>query len=333
MTDGAGQRYELADGWGRPPGHGTHLDVADVAVDAHQRVLLVTRFPASVLVYEPDGSLVAAWGDDVLSARPHSISAGPDGRIYVVDEPDHAVKVFTTNGKLAQVIGTRGVPSASGVDWTLPSFKQVQQSIRAGAPPFNSPTCLAVGPAGDLYVSDGYGNARIHQFSPAGELIRSWGEPGTGAGQFRLPHSVFAAADGRVLVADREADRIQVFGPEGDYLAEWTDVQRPTHITADEHGRLYVTELAWLAGEYSWRHGDITARRPARLTIFDDRGQVIWRMATEGEQCLRGNLAAPHGVAVDVDASIYVAEVTHSFLGEHGHKPAECHTIQKFVTA
>jgi DNA-binding beta-propeller fold protein YncE len=333
MTSETARRYELADGWGRPPGRPAHLDVADVAVDARQRVLLLTRFPAAVLVYEPDGTLAATWGGDVLSDRPHSITAGPGGLVYVVDELDHAVKVFRDGGQLDRVIGTRGVPSDTGVDWTRPSFKEIQQSIRLGAPPFNAPTALAVGPDGELYVSDGYGNARIHQFSPAGELVRSWGEPGTGPGQFRVPHSVFAVADGRVFVADREGDRIQVFSPEGEYLAEWTDVQRPTAITADERGRLYVTELAWLAGDYSWRRGDISALRPARLTVFDDQGVILQRMATQGEGCLRGNLAAPHGVAVDADGSVYVAEVTHSFLGPHGHQPADCHTIQKFVPA
>ena len=262
MSEGAGRRYELADGWGRPPGDETHLDVADVAIDARQRVLLLTRFPASVLIYEPDGTLAATWRGGVLSDRPHSVTAGPGGLVYVVDEPDHAIKVFRDGGQLDRVIGTRGVPSATGVDWTRPSFREIQQSIRAGAPPFNSPTALAVGPEGELYVSDGYGNARIHQFSPAGELIRSWGEPGTGAGQFRVPHSVFAATDGRVFVADREGDRIQVFSREGEYLAEWTDVQRPTAITVGERGWLYVTELAWLPGDYSWRRGDITAVRP-----------------------------------------------------------------------
>jgi hypothetical protein len=94
-----------------------------------------------------------------------------------------------------------------------------------------------------------------------------------------------------------------------------------------------VTELAWLAGDYSWRSGDIAALRPARLTVFDDQGVILQRMATQGEGCLRGNLAAPHGVAVDADGSVYVAEVVHSFLGPHGHQPADCHTIQKFVPA
>src|SRR5436309_1949925 len=83
-------------------------------------------------------------------------------------------------------------------------------------------------PDGDLSVTAGYGNARDHRFSAEGRLLRSWGEPGAGPGQFNLPHGIAVLADGRVLVADRENDRIQLFDPEGKYLDQWTQVQRPT---------------------------------------------------------------------------------------------------------
>src|SRR5438477_273239 len=83
-----------------------------------------------------------------------------------------------------------------------------------------------VAPGGDLYVTDGYGNARVHRFSAEGRLLQSWGEPGAGPGQFNLPHGIAVLADGRVLVADRENDRIQLFDPEGKYLDQWTQVQR-----------------------------------------------------------------------------------------------------------
>src|SRR3989441_6701975 len=73
-------------------------------------------------------------------------------------------------------------------------------TVSRPAGPFNRPTNLAVGPQGDLYVSDGYGNCRVHRFSPTGDLKQSWGVPGTGPGQFYLPHGIAVAADGRVFV-------------------------------------------------------------------------------------------------------------------------------------
>src|SRR5439155_498301 len=81
-----------------------------------------------------------------------------------------------------------------------------------------------------------------HQFSPSGTLKRSWGVAGKGPGQFHLPHGIAVAADGRVFVCDRENDRIQIFSPDGEYLAEWTDTQRPTHLVFDTQGRAHVSE-------------------------------------------------------------------------------------------
>ena len=112
-----------------------------------------------------------------------------------------------------------------------------------------------MGPKGDLYVSDGYGNCRVHRFSPTGELKRSWGTPGGGPGEFFLPHGIAVRADGRVFVCDRENDRIQIFSPDGEYLSEWTDTQRPTHLVFDAQGRAYVSELWWHPGQTSRPHG------------------------------------------------------------------------------
>src|SRR5947209_2532895 len=95
------------------------------------------------------------------------------------------------------------------------------RTIRRIGPPFNLPTNLALAPGGELYVADGYGNARIHKFSADGRLLFSWGEPGSGRGQFHLPHGIAVGREGTVYVADRENSRIQLFSPAGDFLAEW----------------------------------------------------------------------------------------------------------------
>ena len=81
--------------------------------------------------------------------------------------------------------------------------------------PFNYPTEMVLGPSGDIYVSDGYRNSRVHRFSADGRLIDSWGEPGTGSGEFNLSHAVAVSPDGRVYVCDRENSRLQVFTQDG----------------------------------------------------------------------------------------------------------------------
>ena len=92
-------------------------------------------------------------------------------------------------------------------------------------------TNAAPGPDGRLYVADGYGNAWVHVFDGDGALLFSWGEPGTGPGQFRLPHGIAIDRRGTVYVADRENSRIQLFDAAGTYLREWTHVLRPDDVS------------------------------------------------------------------------------------------------------
>lgn len=187
-------------------------------------------------------------------------------------------------------------------------------------------------------MSDGYGNARVHCFNADGRLIRSWGEPGTGPGQFNLPHGIAVAADGRVLVADRENDRIQFFSPTGEYLDEWTDVQRPTNIVIDRQGRIYVSELWWRIGQRSRVHGEITVDQPGRVSVYDATGTVLARWGGS-DRCAPGNFVAPHDICVDTHGDLYVAEVTGTFLSESpeeanlraGATAKDCHTFQKFT--
>jgi DNA-binding beta-propeller fold protein YncE len=189
---------------------------------------------------------------------------------------------------------------------------------------------VAVGPKGDLYISDGYGNCRVHRFSPTGELKRSWGSAGQGPGEFFLPHGIAVAADGRVFVCDRENDRIQIFSPDGEYLSEWTDTRRPTHIVFDGQGRAYVSELWWQPGQTSRRYGPAGENRSGRVSVYDREGRVIARWGGP-DPVAAGSFAAPHGIAVDSKHDVYVSEVTWTFAGSRGHVPAGCHTFQKFA--
>jgi DNA-binding beta-propeller fold protein YncE len=323
-------RFELVEAWEQRPDHIRHLDVCDVAVDSQNRVLLVTRSDPAVLVYEADGAFVAAWGGEHFTERPHALTIGPGDTVHVVDEFDQTVKVFSRDGELLHLVGTSGVASDTGVDFGAPSARELVASIQRGAPPFNHPTKVAFAPGGDFYVSDGYGNARIHHFSATGQHLHSWGEPGDGPGEFRLPHSVCVTSDDRVFVADREADRLQVFSLAGAFLEEWTDTQRPTAVVEGPDGLVYVTELGWPAGDWSWRNGVIERELPGRLAVFERDGTLVHRRTSGTPVWEPGNLAAPHGLAVDAEGNVYVAEVTHSFLGHRGLVPPDCHTIQKF---
>jgi DNA-binding beta-propeller fold protein YncE len=301
-----------------------HRDVAGVAVDGEDQVFLICRGDHPVLVYDQGGRFLRSWGEGQFTYRTHGITAGPDGTVWCTDDGNHTVRQFTPDGRLLMTLGTLDTPSPTGYDG------KDYMTITEPGGPFNRPTNLALGPRGDLYVSDGYGNCRVHRFSPGGELKQSWGTPGTGPGEFYLPHGIAVAADGRVLVCDRENDRIQIFSPDGEYLDQWTDVQRPTHLVFDGQGRAYVSELWWHPGQTSRRHGPTERARPGRVTVFDPAGRVLLRWGTP-EACAPGSFAAPHGIAVDSRGDVYVSEVTWTFAVSRGLAPEGCHTFQKFA--
>jgi NHL repeat len=326
MAEKDGRRYEVVEGWEQlPPGY-VHRDVAGVAVDGSDRVYLICRGDHPIIAYDRNGNFVGSWGEGLFTYRTHGITVAPDGTLFCTDDGNHTIRRFTPEGKLLMTLGTLDTPSDTGYDG------KDYMTITRPAGPFNRPTNIAVGPRGHLYVSDGYGNCRVHRFSPSGALERSWGEPGTGPGQFYLPHGIAVAADGRVFVCDRESDRIQIFSPDGEYLAEWTDTQRPTHLVFDAEGRAYVSELWWHPGDISRRHGPTREARPGRLSVYDRNGRVLARWGTP-DATAPGSFAAPHGLAVDSRGDVYVSEVTWTFAVSRGRAPESCHTFQKFTLA
>jgi DNA-binding beta-propeller fold protein YncE len=321
---GAGAfRYRVDPSWNIPAN--TSLgEVVGVACDADDRVYLFSRGVPNVLHYERDVRPLACWGEDQF-ARPHGICVGPDGNVYCTDDFGHAVYVFTSDGRLRQTLGSPRQPSATGA--TSIDYRTIRQS----AGPFSYPTNVAIAPSGDLYIADGYGNARIHLFAPDGRLLHSWGEPGSGPGQFHVPHGIAVDADGIVYVADRENSRIQRFNAYGAFIDEWTDIARPCEVFIDRAGSVYVAELGFHAGRWPGtgeaEHGAVGGR----VSIFDRNGVVLARWGGGANPCAPGDFFAPHDIWVDSRGDIYVAEVTLSGGGRAGRVPLSCHTLQKFV--
>jgi sugar lactone lactonase YvrE len=315
--------YEVATGWERLPAGWAHGDVADVAVDSRGRVYIFNRGEHPVIVYESDGTFVGSWGEGKFT-KPHGITIGPDDSVYCVDDGAHAVYKYTTAGQLLLTLGSPGIPCDNG--YVLGQYL----SVNASGPPFNRPTALAVGPNGDLYVTDGYGNARVHCFSSKGDLTFSWGEPGEGPGQFHIPHSITLTPANHLLVADRENSRIQQFDLSGAYLGEWTDTCRPDGVAVDRDGYVYVCDLGLRAGRYPTTpprtHGD----PPSRMSVFSPTGELLTRWGST-DPCIPGSFFAAHGIAIDSAGDIYVVEVNYTGGGNAGLIPLDCHTVQKFV--
>ena len=310
-----GRVYEEIADWAEIPSGWTFCDVPGVATGPDDRVYILTRgnCPRSsdhpVIVLEPDGAFVRSFGDGTFTF-PHAIAVGVDGLLYCTDVGGHRIHVFTTEGELVRTIAGPVSPSDTGItsDFT---------TILRGAGPFNQPTKMVTAANGDLFASDGYGNARVHHFNPTGALKTSWGEPGDAPGHFNIPHSVLVLADGRVLVCDRENNRIQIFDLEGKFLTQWTDFARPDDACADDAGNIYVAELGERAALFPFMTPPYRQDRPARVSVVDLDGRLQARWGDEKDAPLE--FVAPHGIAVDTRGTIYVAEVRQAA----GADPAE----------
>lgn len=317
-------RYRVATNWPRLPAGLDLVEVTAMATDSQNRVYVFNRGSHPVAIFSPEGEFISTWGEGVF-ARAHGITIGPDDAVYCVDDLDHTIKKFSVEGQLLMTLGTSGLFSNTGA--TSVDYRNIQ---RAG-PPFNFPTNLAISSRGDLYIADGYGNARIHRFSTDGKLLLSWGEPGDGPGQFQIPHGIAIDRNDNIYVADRENSRIQIFTANGQYRNEWNNVARPCEVFIDSQSNVYVAELGFRAGMWSDTHPPTPTATGGRISIFNLEGELQSRWGGGETPCAPGDFFAPHDVWVDSCGNIYISEVTMSAGGNRGLVSPDCHSLQKFI--
>jgi DNA-binding beta-propeller fold protein YncE len=310
--------------WPRLPDPDAVGEAPAVAADSRGRVYVFSRRPHRVLVFDPDGAYLTGWGDG-LFVRPHGLFIGPDDSLYLTDDGDHTVRKFTTGGRLLMTLGTSGRASDTG------ATSMDYRTVRRGGPPFHYPTNLALAPSGEMYVSDGYGNARVHRFAPDGRLLLSWGKPGAGPGQFHLPHGIAVDGRGTVYVADRENSRIQLFTADGEFVAEWKDVARPCQVLVDPEGAVFVAELGFRVARWPGSPEPAPDAPGGRVSVFSPDGRLLARWGGGDRPAEPGDFLAPHGLWVDGRGDLYVAEVTQAAgAGRDPGVPAG-HPLQKFV--
>lgn len=329
-------RFELVPDWEKCPegDEYSHQDVAAVACDSQDRVYLHTRKGDRVMVYDEHGNFLSKWGDGVFK-RAHGLTIHGD-RVYATDDMDSVVRVFDLDGNFLWMLGEPGKLSDTGYQERAPIAIHHNEFVKRAAEPFNCCCNVCVAGNGDLFVADGYGNARVHHFDLQGKLLNSWGAVGTGPGEFHLPHGIALDAQENVIVCDRENDRLQFFDRTGKFLKIWDDVLRPTDVLVGPDGLIYVSEL-WRPvepGQGSFVHGFPQHDLPGRVTVFNPEGAVVARWGDDSaNRSAPGNFIAPHGLALDSKGSLYVAEVSGSFGGFFKRLPIdEClgHQIQKF---
>ena len=315
VTMGSGDfAYQPAEGWGEWPEGWDKGDVAAVGVDRWDNVYAFNRGPHPMVVFDRDGKFLRSWGEDIFK-NAHGVHMGPDDTIYLTDDGDHTVRKCTLDGKVLLTIGIPGKASAY-----------------MSGEPFNRCTHTALSPQGDIYVSDGYGNARVHKYTPDGRLLHSWGGPGTLPGEFNIAHNITCDEDGWVYVADRENHRVQVFDGNGKYETQWNNLHRPSGLfmTGGKCPLCYVAELG--------PHLPVNRDHPGigpRISILDNKGVMIARVQAAPPRGIGpGQFISPHGMTVDSRGDLYVGEVaftsfSRSFPNEP--KPARIRCLQKLV--
>ncbi|HTE15105.1 MAG TPA: peptidyl-alpha-hydroxyglycine alpha-amidating lyase family protein [Burkholderiales bacterium] len=284
-------------GWAQMPPGRTWGSTSALDVDRSGNVWVFERCGANscaestlppILQFDPAGKFVRGIGAG-LFVFPHGIHVDGEGNIWVADAlgkdgKGHVVVKFNREGKVLLTLGRPGV-AGDALDT------------------FNRPSAVITAPNGDIYVSDGHGgdsNARIVKFAKDGKFIKTWGKKGSGPGEFGELHGIALDSSGRVFVADRGNNRIQIFDADGKYLAEWKQFGRPSALYIDANDTLYVSDHA------SDAQRNPGVRRGIRVGSAKD-GTLRTHIPGVGADPDKENV--PEGIAADGKGSIYGAEV------------------------
>jgi DNA-binding beta-propeller fold protein YncE len=263
---GNGGNWQILDSWGQLPSGSSWGGASQVSTTPEGQIVVLRRANPAFFVLNPDGRFVKSWGENLFRLA-HGIRIDKDGFIWTTDNTDNFVQKFSPDGKVLMTLGKRGMAGDN-------------KSQDA----FDGPADVFVAPNGDIFVADGYRNSRVVQFSKDGKFIKIiGGTKGTEPGQFSLPHSVVLDSKGRLIVADAENSRIQVFDGNGKFIEQWTD------FPAKPRGSLYITADDTLYVS----HVDAEA-----ITIMKD-GKVV--------DTIKGVGGRPHGMTLDKQGNVYIA--------------------------
>jgi len=272
---GAGKyTYDVIEHWAKLPEGWSFGWIPAVAADSQDRIFVYSRSEHPLVIFDRDGNFLEEWGYGFLQDA-HGLFIDGEDNVFCTERNTHCIHKFNRKGELLMTLGTPGQQGANDGD------------------PFRLPTDLAVASTGELFVSDGYGNARVHKYSADGKLLKSWGSWGDGPSQFKLSHCVRVDRYDRVWVCDRENNRIERFDLEGNFIDEWDGLAHPDMIFFDPNEDVvYIAEL------------------DQQVSIYDfDRNLLAqWGGRRPSEKAGEFR-ACPHGIWMDSHGDLYVTEV------------------------
>ncbi len=283
-----------------------------VAVDQHDHVWIIERcgikgFIAAacadskldpIFEFDQEGKLLDNFGGGMFVASRHGIGIDADGNVWVTDGQGkdgkgHQVFKFSPEGKVLMTLGTAGVAGR-------------------GHDTFNEPNAIAFAPNGDIFIGEGHGGDkgdRIVKFTKDGKYLKEWGQKGVGPGEFDIVHAMVFDHQGRLFVADRNNNRIQVFDQDGNFIEQFTQFSRPSGIAVDKNDVMYVSDSeseSVSRNHYGWKRGiRIGSLQDGKITAF-----IPDPVDTSD------TTSAAEGIAVDSKGAIYGAEVVPKTIRE-----------------
>jgi peptidylglycine monooxygenase len=259
-------KYEVKGSFGNTCKNIKISRVSHVSVNSKDHVYFFQRNNPPILVFNKKGELLNYWGKNLLIDG-HGIFISKKDDVFLVARGVHEILKFSSEGKLLLRIGQRENPS-----WQKP---------------FNHPTDIAVSIQGDVYVTDGYGNACVHKFSSEGKHLLTWGKPGSGPGEFHTPHGIWVDEQDNVYVADRDNNRVQIFSSEGEFLSEWRDFFHPMDIYFDSNNTVYITD------------------QTPRFSVLNTEGKILARGFSPG---------VCHGIWGDSVGNLFLANLDNGII-------------------
>lgn len=252
----------------------------------------VGRSEPPILKFDPSGKLLKSWGEGMFK-NPHGLFVDPKGDIWTTDTQTHQVLKFNADGKLLMTIGKKDV---------------------AGNPPelLNEPTSVLTNKKGDIFITEGHsenvGN-RVDRYSKAGHFIKSFGSYGSAPGMINAPHAIAMDSRGRLFIADRSNNRIEIFTQDGKFVAEWRQFGRPSGIFIAKDDTLYVSDSESNTSAVHSKNPEF--KKGIRVGSAKD-GKVVAYIAEI--EAASTDPSGPENMTVDKNGTIYGANVRRRMI-------------------